>query len=153
MCFAGILTGLTTCHYSCLAGAASRLRSGLAVEVVRLGLAGIVCSELLEVLFADRLGEGGIASSFRERRSLFSDSDFLKSLLSFVPERSLCIFSSRALLADRCFSMAAASILAEAPSGSAMPMENKAIINIKFFIFGACNLSQADVVIGISRPL
>ena len=93
--------------------------------------------ELFEVVFAVRRGEGGMASSFRERDSLIAASDFLKSLLSFFPSRSLCVFSSWALLAVLCLSSVAASILAEAPLGSAMPIVISIIARIKFFILDA----------------
>lgn len=79
----------TACRYSRFAGMASSLCSGLAVEEVRPGFAGIVCSEFFEVLFAARRGEGGIASSFRERSSLVSGPVSLNILLSFFPVRSL----------------------------------------------------------------
>lgn len=115
-----------TCCYSCGAVAASGLRSGLVVEF-----------ELFEVVFAVRRGDGGIASSFMERDSLISASDFLKILLSFFPARSFCVFSSRALFAVLCLSKVAESILAEASMGSAKPIVVSIIASIKFFILDA----------------
>jgi len=98
----------------------------LAVEPVRRGLAGSVCSDLFEVFFAPRRGDGGIASSFK---FLFSwVSALLKILFIFID------FDSRAWLIALCLAKAAASILAETSMGSAIPIASNKITSIEFFI-------------------
>lgn len=97
-----------------------------------------------------RRGDGGIASSFRERDSFVSDSDFLNILLSFAPVRSLCDFSSRALFSFLCLSRVAESIFAEASMGSETPIATSAMASIKYFIFETREISNRhDAVTGI----
>ena len=122
-------------NYSRGAVTASGLRSDEVIEVERPGFAGRADSVFFGIGLALRRGDGGMASSFRERNLVASTSDLPKSLFLGFPKRSSCAFSSRALFSFLCLSNVAASILAKALTGSAVPRAINMISGIRFFIF------------------
>lgn len=123
-----------TCRYSFGVVISSCARPGLVIEVVRPGFPGRADSGFFEVGFARRRGDGGMASSFKER-VLTSTSELLKSLFFGFPKRSSTLFSKRALFSFLCFSNTAGSIAAKALTGSAVPRAANMIASNRFFIF------------------